>query len=74
MTGTVGPNLTNFTLRPTIAGDASGITNSPDNLVRWIMNPPALKQGALMPVLGINEQEARDLAAFFYSQPYNPPR
>ncbi len=70
-TGIVGPNLTNVVLRPTLAGDT--IPNNPANLVRWIMDPPGLKQGALMPNLGVSEQDARDLAAFLESQPYNPP-
>ena len=70
-TGIVGPNLTNVVLRPTLAGET--IPNNADNLVRWIMNPPALKPGALMPNLGVSDQDARDLAAFLASQPYNPP-
>jgi cytochrome c1 len=71
-TGVAGPNLTNVTIRPTLAGD-SNIPMNPDNLVRWIMNPQALKQGALMPSLGVSEAQARDLTAFLYSLPYNPP-
>ena len=53
-TGAIGPNLTNMVLRPTIAGDQ--IQNTPDNLARWIVNPPALKSDARMPVLGVNDQ------------------
>ena len=68
----VGPTLTNMTLRPTIAGDQ--IQNTPENLVKWIMNPPAMKPGTAMPVLGLSEQEAQDLAAFLYAVPYNPVR
>jgi cytochrome c len=71
-TGAIGPNLTNMVLRPTIAGDQ--IQNTPDNLARWIVNPPAMKPGTQMPVLGVNDQDARDLAAFLYSLPYNPVR
>ncbi|HEY3118154.1 MAG TPA: cytochrome c, partial [Chloroflexota bacterium] len=70
-TGIVGPNLTNITLRPTLAGDT--IPNNSTNLVRWIMDPPSLKQNALMPNLGVSQQDAQDLAAFLASQPYNPP-
>ena len=68
-TGAIGPNLTNMALRPTIAGEE--IQNTPDNMVRWIMNPPAMKAGARMPVLGVSDPEARDLTAFLYSLPYN---
>jgi len=71
-TGAVGPNLTNMVLRPTIAGDQ--IQNTPDNMTRWIVDPPSLKQGTQMPALGVSTQEARDLAAFLYSLPYNPAR
>lgn len=69
-TGAIGPNLTNMVLRPTIAGDQ--IQTTPDNLARWIVNPPAMKRDTKMPVLGVSDQEARDLAAFLYSLPYNP--
>lgn len=71
-TGAIGPNLTNMVLRPTIAGDQ--IQNTPENMARWIVNPPGLKADTKMPVLGVSDQEARDLAAFLYSLPYNPSR
>jgi cytochrome c len=71
-TGAVGPNLTNMVLRPTIAGDQ--IQNTPDNMARWITDPPSLKRDTQMPNLGVTNQEARDLAAFLYSLPYNPTR
>jgi cytochrome c len=70
--GVEGPTLNNMTLRPTIAGET--IQNTPDNLTRWIQDPPSLKPGTRMPNLGLTQQEARDLAAFLYSQPYNPTR
>ncbi|MBI4493542.1 MAG: c-type cytochrome [Chloroflexi bacterium] len=69
-TGVVGPNLTNVALRPTLAGET--IENSPQNMARWILDPPSLKPGTAMPRLGLAEQEARNLVAFLYSQPYNP--
>jgi cytochrome c len=68
--GAVGPNLTNMVLRPTIAGDQ--IQNTPDNMARWIMDPQAMKPGTQMQALGVTTPEARDLAAFLYSLPYNP--
>jgi cytochrome c len=69
-TGVVGPNLTNVTLRPTIAGET--IPNSPEMLVQWLLDPPAVKPGTTMPKLGLTEQEARDLVAFLESQPHTP--
>lgn len=71
-TGVEGPNLTNMPLRPTIAGET--IQNSADNLARWIQDPPSMKPGTRMPNLGLSSQEARDLAAYLYSVPYNPTR
>jgi cytochrome c1 len=69
-TGAIGPNLTNMVLRPTLAGDQ--IQTTPENLARWIVNPVAMKPDTKMPALGVSDQEARDLAAFLYSLPYNP--
>ena len=71
-TGVVGPNLTNVALRPTLGGDR--IENTPENLARWIMDPSAMKAGSPMPNMGLNQQEARDIAAFLYSHPHNPVR
>jgi len=70
--GVEGPTLTNMSLRPTIAGES--IQNTPENLTRWIQDPQSLKPGTRMPTLGLTQQEARDLAAFLYIQPYNPTR
>lgn len=69
-TGVTGPNLTNIALRPTIAGES--IPNSPDMLVRWLLDPPALKPGTTMPNLGLSQAEARDLVAFLEAQPHTP--
>ena len=67
-----GPPLNNMSLRPTIAGEQ--IQNTPENMARWIQNPPALKPGTAMPALGLNDQEAQDLAAFVYAQPHSVTR
>jgi cytochrome c1 len=69
--GVAGPNLTNIGLRPTLAGAA--ISNSPQTMVAWLMNPAGLKPDTRMPNLGLTQQEAQDLTAFLFSQPYNPP-
>jgi cytochrome c len=65
--GVAGPRLDNTAVRPTIAGDQ--IANTPDNMARWIVDPPSLKPSTTMPRVGVSEQEARDLAAFLYSLP-----
>lgn len=63
------PNLNNVTLRPTIAGDT--IPSTPENLRRWIFDPPSVKADAKMPKVNVTEQQAQDLAAFLYAYPYN---
>ncbi|HEY7064801.1 MAG TPA: c-type cytochrome [Chloroflexota bacterium] len=67
--GVTGPNLTNVTLRPTLAGESIPMT--PDTLARWLVNPADVKPGSPMPSLGLSAEQARDVAAFLYSQPYN---
>jgi cytochrome c oxidase subunit 2 len=61
--GTIGPNLGGVASRPTIAGGALQ-NNGPDDLKRWIMNPPALKPGTIMPNLGLTDQEATNIVAY----------
>lgn len=61
----VGPPLEHFARRAYIGGR---LTNAPDNLVRWIMNPHAVDPESAMPPMGIGEAEARDIAAFLYTQ------
>ena len=68
--GVAGPNLTNVVLRPTLAGETIPLT--PDTLTRFLLDPSAVKPGSTMPSVGLTESEARDLAAFLYSQPLNP--
>jgi mono/diheme cytochrome c family protein len=36
----------------------------PDVLTSWIVDPSRIKKGALMPALGLTENEARDIAAY----------
>ena len=63
--GQVGPPLTNIKQRSYIAGVLS---NTPANLQRWIMNPTEISPKTAMPDLDVTEQDARDIAAFLYSQ------
>jgi cytochrome c2 len=62
--GMVGPPLIGWSRRTYIAGQ---LPNTPENLVRWIQNPPAVERGTAMPVLGLDAAQARDVAAFLYS-------
>ena len=62
--GTIGPNLRgvgNLSSHPKIAGV---IDNTPENMVRWLMNPQAVKPGTAMPSIGLSEADARKLTAF----------
>lgn len=62
--GHVGPPLTDWARRGYIAGR---LPNEPENLIRWIQNPQAIDPGNAMPVLGVTEEEARDMAAYLYT-------
>jgi cytochrome c len=61
--GLVGPILTGVGVRTYVAGV---LRNTPDNLVRWIRNPKEVNQKTAMPVLGVSQQEATDIAAYLY--------
>jgi cytochrome c oxidase subunit II len=53
--GRFGPDLTHLMSRSTIASGAAD--NSPDKLRLWIQNPDAIKPGALMPAMKLNDSE-----------------
>lgn len=63
--GKVGPELTHFGSRSTIA--ANTLESTTDNLKRWLRNPQAVKPGALMPNLNLSEQDIEALAAYLQS-------
>ena len=63
--GKVGPYLTNLSDRQIIAGRLS---NSPDNLEHWIEDPQGVSPGTAMPYMGVTDADARDIAAYLYSQ------
>jgi hypothetical protein len=59
----VGPSLAELARRTHIAGV---LPNDPQNIVRWILNPPAMDPYTAMPALGVTEQDARDMAEYIY--------
>jgi cytochrome c2 len=59
----VGPNLSGIASRAYVAGVTP---NTPENLIRWLMNPPAIDSQTAMPNLGVSERDARDMAAYLY--------
>jgi cytochrome c oxidase subunit II len=63
--GKIGPNLTHFGSRTTVAG--SIFTNTDQNLRAWLKDPPAHKPGSIMPNLGLNDHELDVLVAYLQS-------
>jgi cytochrome c2 len=61
--GQVGPNLSGVATRSTIAGGVVS-NNGRDDLVQWILDPPALKAGIAMPRLGLTHDEAVSIATY----------
>ena len=62
--GLAGPPLNSLSRRIYIGGV---LRNTPENLLAWIVNPRSANPGTAMPVTGITEREARDVAAYLYS-------
>jgi cytochrome c oxidase subunit 2 len=60
--GTIGPDLTHLATRSTLASVT--IANTPEELVRWIHEPQAVKPGNHMPDLGLSRAEAETIASF----------
>ena len=63
--GRVGPELTGIAAQSYIAGV---LPNTPENMVRWIMDPQGVEPRTAMPNLHVTEQAARDLAAYLYTR------
>jgi cytochrome c1 len=61
--GAVGPSLAGVAGRKAIAGGAVP-NNGPDDLKKWILDPPAVKPGTIMPKLGLTDDEATRIVAF----------
>ena len=59
--GLVGPSLSGFGARRTIAGR---LPNTPRNLTRWLLDPQRIKPGDVMPDVGLSAADARDIAAY----------
>lgn len=46
---------------------AETVVNTPENLVRWIQRPTEIRPRTRMPIMGVSEQEAKDIAAYLYT-------
>jgi cytochrome c2 len=60
----VGPSLDRIASRTYIAGV---LTNTPEHLLRWIQNPPAVDPQTAMPNLHLKETDRRNVAAYLYT-------
>jgi len=60
----VGPPLTQMASRVYIGGV---LKNTPENMIRWLKNPPGVDPMTAMPNLHVTDQQARDLAGYLYT-------
>ena len=60
----VGPPLEKMARRAYIAGV---LPNTPDDMARWLRDPPQVAPRTAMPALGISDAEAKDIAAYLYT-------
>ncbi|WP_312034861.1 c-type cytochrome [Methylorubrum rhodesianum] len=63
--GRVGPPLRALAERVYIGG---GAVNTPENLLQWIADPRSLSPRTAMPVTGVSEGQAHDVAAYLCAQ------
>ena len=61
---TVGPPLERIAVRQYLGGH---VTNTPDNMIKWIRHPQSIDPKNAMPELGVTEQDAKDIAAYLYT-------
>lgn len=64
-TGMVGPPLTGYGRRASVGGY---LPNTADDLVVWIRDPQSIAPGNAMLNTGVDEQSARDIAAYLYAR------
>jgi cytochrome c len=62
--GRVGPSLNDLRFQRYIAGR---LPNTPDNVVRFILDPQGISPGSAMPDLRVVEAEARNMVAYLYT-------
>ena len=60
--GTLGPDLTTFGSRHTMA--AGILPTTVDNVAAWLKDPAAIKPDAKMPALGLTDEQARAVATY----------
>jgi cytochrome c len=60
----VGPPLSGVGTRAYVGGV---LPNTPDNLMAWLRDPPAVDPRTAMPNLRVTGPDARDIAAYLYT-------
>jgi cytochrome c551/c552 len=60
----VGPSLDKIATRGYIAGV---LANTPQNMLRWLRDPPAIDPRTAMPKIPMSEQETKDIGAYLYT-------
>ena len=68
-TGRVGPRLDRIAEQTYVAGV---LPNTPQNMIYWIQHPQKADPKTVMPELGVDEQSARDIAAYLYESNRRP--
>jgi cytochrome c oxidase subunit 2 len=63
--GYIGPDLSHFGTRTTLAGGI--LSNTPANVAKWVTDPEAIKPGTQMPRLGLAGEQLNDLVAYLES-------
>lgn len=61
-TGVFGPDLTHLASRDTLASGV--ISNTPENLRKWIDDPNSIKPGCLMPSMHLNSRDLDAVTAY----------
>jgi cytochrome c oxidase subunit 2 len=67
--GKVGPDLTHFSSRTSIASKT--LPSTVENVKAWLRNPQAVKPGTIMPNLNLKEEDIDALAAYL-CRPVDP--
>src|SRR3954469_7999248 len=62
--GLVGPPLDKIGRRIYLAGR---LRNTPDNMMTWLREPQSVVPGNAMPNMGLDEEQARNIAAYLYT-------
>jgi cytochrome c len=60
----VGPPLNRIGRRVYIAGV---LLNKPENMIRWLKNPPEVDPKTAMPNVGATDADVRDIACYLYT-------